>query len=92
MIIDNHVHAFPDQAGPAGYADAETYARINQRGVRMLWGRMVTSHADPAYVPEPEERVGFKVAPYGRWEWRKSGEDCWIQRGPAAMSGNEHLE
>ena len=90
MIIDNHVHVFPDQTGPAGYPDADTYSRINQRAVRMFHGRFVMSHADPGFMPEPDEDVGFRIGNNGRWEWRKNGEDCWVQRGPAAMAGNEH--
>ena len=90
MIIDNHVHTFPSQSGPAGYPDAKSYANMNQRGVRIFWGRMVTIHTDPKYIPEPAEKVDFTVSNYGRWTWKKNGEDCWVQRGPAAMSSNEH--
>jgi hypothetical protein len=34
MIIDNHVDVFPNQAGAAGYQDAETYSRILQKQVQ----------------------------------------------------------
>ena len=90
MIIDNHVHLFPNQAGPAGHADAETFTRIQQGQVRGMWGRLVTSHTDPKYIPEPDEDIGFRVGKYGRWYWRKHGEDCWLQRGSAAMTEPEH--
>ena len=90
MIIDNHVHAFPDQAGPAGYPDAESFARKNQASIRTFWGRFNMSHTDPKYIPEPDEDVDFRVGKYGRWYWRKHGEDCWVQRMSAAMSEPEH--
>jgi predicted TIM-barrel fold metal-dependent hydrolase len=90
MIIDNHVHVFPDQAGLVGYQDAETYSRILQRQVRGHWGRMVSSHTDSKYVPEPDENVGFTMGKYGRQHWRKHGEDCWLQRGPVVLADPEH--
>ena len=90
MIIDNHVHVFPNQAGPAGYRDAETYSRILQKQVRRFWGRFVTNHVDPKYIPEPDEDVGFTVGRYGRHRWRKHGEDCWLQRAPVVLAEPEH--
>ena len=90
MIIDNHVHAFPNQAESAGYADAKTYARLQQRLVPRSWGRMLSSHTDPKFMPTPDEDVGFTVGKYGRWEWRKHGEDCWLQRSPVTMTEAEH--
>ncbi len=85
MIIDNHVHVFPDQAGAAGYADAATFTRRHQASVPRFWGRMVTSHVNPKYAPEPDEDVGFHVGKYGRYHWTKHGESCWLQRGPAVL-------
>ena len=90
MIIDNHVHVFPDQGGAAGYDDPKSYSRQLQMGVRMQWEKMVTSHTDPKYIPDPDEDVGFHVGKYGRHYWRKHGEDCWLQRGPVAMEEAEH--
>ena len=90
MIIDNHVHVFPDQAGAVGYPDAATYARELQSGIARIWGRLVTSHLDPKYAPYPDEDVGFRVGKYGRFHWKKHGEDCWIQRGPVCMESWEH--
>ena len=90
MIIDNHLHAFPNQAGSAGYPDAETYAGLQQRLVPRTWGRMLSSHTDPKFIPEPDEDVGFTVGKFGRWEWRKHGEDCWVQRFPETMHQIEH--
>ena len=90
MIIDNHAHVFPDQAGAAGYKDAATYTRELQKTVRQSWGRMDTSHADAKYVPAPGEEVGFHVGKYARYQWKKHGEDCWLQRGPVALETLEH--
>ena len=91
MIIDNHVHVFPNQAGPAGYPDAKTYHRRLQGFVDRVWRyRMNTSHTDPKYIPEPNEDVGFRVGKYGKWHWRKHGEDCWLQRGPVMIEEPEH--
>ena len=90
MIIDNHVHVFPDQAGAAGYSDAATFTLRHQAAVPRFWGRMVASHEDPRYAPGPDEDVGFRVGKYGRFHWTKHGEDCWLQRGPAALEKLEH--
>ncbi|MBI4336606.1 MAG: amidohydrolase [Chloroflexi bacterium] len=90
MIIDNHVHVFPDQASPATHADPQAYLRQLQRSVGEFWGRMVTSHTDRKYIPGPDEDVGFRVGKYGRYQWRKHGEECWLQRGPVVMANLEH--
>ena len=90
MIIDNHVHAFPSQTGPAGHPNARSFSRWNQGSVGGMWGRLVTSHTDRKYIPGPDEDVHFKVSKYGRWTWSKHGADCWLQRGSPAMSENEH--
>ena len=90
MIIDNHVHIFPDQAEPCGYPDVATYARQLQQSVGTFFGRMVTSHMDPKYIPGPDEDVGFYVGKYARYQWKKHGEDCWLQRGPVAMEKLVH--
>ena len=90
MIIDNHVHVYPDQRGAVGYPDVETHMRKLQSGVKNLWGKMVSSHLDRKYIPDPDEDVGFYVGKYGRWHWRKHGEDCWVQRGPVALSESDY--
>ncbi|MBI4338181.1 MAG: amidohydrolase family protein [Chloroflexi bacterium] len=91
MIIDNHVHVFPDQAGSDVGPDPKAFLRQMQRSVRDFWGKMITSHQDPRYIPGPDEDVGFRVGSYGRYQWRKHGEDCWLQRGPAVLARMEHL-
>jgi predicted TIM-barrel fold metal-dependent hydrolase len=90
MIIDNHVHVFPSQAGPAGYDDPKAYQRLLQEQIPRQWGRMISSHVDRKYIPEPGEDVGFTVGKYGRHHWRKHGQDCWVQRGPVVLAEPEH--
>ena len=90
MIIDNHVHVFPDQAGPEIHPDPAAYARQLQETIGRFWGRMVTSHQDPKYIPEADEDVGFQIGKYGRYHWKKHGEECWLQRGPVVMERMEH--
>ena len=91
MIIDNHVHLFPDQAGTAGYPDVEAHGRELQKKIGRLWrDRMVTSHTDPRYIPEPDEDVGFQVGLYGKWHWTKHGEACWMLRGPVMLEDMVH--
>ncbi|MEE9247919.1 MAG: amidohydrolase family protein [Dehalococcoidia bacterium] len=90
MIIDNHVHVFPDQAGPEVGPDPRHHVLLMQQSVRDYWGRMVTSHKDPKYIPGADEDVGFTVGQYGRFHWKKHGEDCWLQRGPVTMEVMEH--
>ena len=53
LVIDHHLHVFPDQTGALGYDDPDTHNRIMQGAVRSLWGRFVASHTDPKYIPEP---------------------------------------
>ena len=89
MIIDNHVHIFPDQGGPDVGPDPSRHVAQLQKSVAGFWGRMVSSHTDPKYAPEPGEDVGFTVGRHGRYYWRKHGEGCWLQRGPAFM---DHME
>ena len=90
LVIDHHLHVFPDQTGALGYDDPNTHNRIMQGAVRSLWGRFVASHTDPRYIPEPDEEVGFTQGKYGIWRWRKHGEDCWIRRGPQTMADPIH--
>ena len=90
MIIDNHVHVFPDQGGSAGYADVHSQLDRLQGSVGRFWGRMLTSHDDPKFIPEPNEEVGFYVGKFGRYHWTKFGEECWLQRGPVALERMEH--
>ena len=90
MIIDNHVHIFPDQAGPAGYKDEAAYRAELQKIVRPSWGRMYSSHEDPKYIAEAGEDVGFRVGRFNRFQWKKHGEDVWLQRGAVSMEKMEY--
>ena len=90
MIIDNHLHVFPDQAGDEVGPDPGAHLREMQDSVRGFWGRMVSGHSDPKYIPETDEDVGFRIGRYGRFHWRKHREECWLQRGPPLMERMEH--
>ena len=90
MIIDGHVHVFPSQSGSSGYRDVKDPLSVMQRSVDLLWGRMVSSHTDRKYVPEPDEDVGFTVGKFGRYHWHKHGQDCWLQRFPVSMEEPAH--
>ena len=89
MIIDNHVHIFPDQGGPDVGPDPVKHVAQLQKSVANFWGRMVSSHTDSRFIPEAGEDVGFTVGRHGRYYWRKHGEGCWLQRGPAFMDQME---
>ena len=90
MIIDAHVHVFPDQAGDElGRSRAEQHAMM-QACVGDFWGRMVSSHSNRTLAPQPGEDVGFNIGDYGRWTWNKDGESCWLQRGTPLMKHMEH--
>ena len=90
MIIDAHVHVFPDQAGAKLGRSPEAQCRLMQNAVGDYWGRMVTSHTERSYIPSVDEDVEFRVAPYGRWTWKKNDGDCWLQRGTPSMAVMEH--
>ena len=90
MIVDAHVHVFPDQAGAAlGRSRAQQHSMM-QACVGDFWGRMISSHTDRALIPEPSEEVQFEIGDYGRWTWSKAGESCWLQRGTPLMKYMEH--
>lgn len=89
MIVDAHLHAFPDLRGASGYADARTHALMLQNKVAGYWGRMVSSTLDEKCKPLPNEEVGFRVGRYGRYYWTKNAQECWLQRFPLAMEEME---
>ena len=90
MIIDAHVHVFPDQGSGALGRSAAAQHALMQSTVGDFWGRMVTSHHDRQFIPLPEEDVQFEVADFGRWRWKKNGQTCWLQRGAAMMTRMQH--
>ena len=90
MIIDAHIHVFPDQGGSGLGRSRDAQHAMMQSTVGDFWGRMVTSHKDRRFIPDPEEDVQFAVADFGRWTWKKHGEDCWLQRGSPMMTRMQH--
>ncbi len=89
MIIDAHLHAFPHFGGASGYKDAATHVAMQQNKIQTWWGRMVTSTLDERFMPLPGEDVGFRVGKYGRYYWKKNGEEAWLQRFPLIMEEME---
>lgn len=89
MIVDAHIHAFPPLDGPSGYPSAAHHAMMLQNKVAGYWGRMVTNTLDEARKPLPHEEVDFRIGKYGRYYWRKGGQECWMQRFPLAMADME---
>lgn len=90
VIIDAHVHLYPDQGGHQTGRPLNQQLALMQESIGEFWGRMVTSHQDRKYIPGPNEDVGFRVVDYGRWAWRKHGENCWLQRGSTLIKKMEH--
>ena len=90
MIVDAHIHVFPDQGGDGLGRSAAAQLAIMQSTVGDFWGRMVTSHAERQFIPHSGENVQFEVAEFGRWKWKKNGQDCWLQRGSPVMSQMLH--
>ena len=72
MIIDNHIHIFPDQAGPDTGPDPARHVAQLQKSVADFWGRMVSSHTDPKFIPDPNEDVDFTVGRHGRYYWQET--------------------
>jgi predicted TIM-barrel fold metal-dependent hydrolase len=85
MIIDTHAHVFPHHGSPAGYEDAKTHLKVQQRFLLNFWGRMIASTRDERYKPLPDEDVNFRVGKYGRYYWTKHERECWLQRFPTTM-------
>jgi predicted TIM-barrel fold metal-dependent hydrolase len=90
MIIDCHVHAFPNQGQAAGFKDAKTHLMSQQNLVQRFWGRMLTNTLDKKYMPTADEEVGFRAGKNGRWYWVKNGKECWMQRFPTVMTEMEY--
>lgn len=87
MIIDAHVHVFPNQAGTAGYKDVETHLMVLRRFMEdaKMWRRMSSNTIDEKYTPYTDEDINFRVGKFGRYYWTKHGKECWLQRFPAIM-------
>ena len=90
MIIDAHIHVFPDQSSGALGRSAAAQRAMMQSCVGDFWGRMVSSHQDRQFIPAASEDVQFEVGDFGRWQWKKNGKTCWLQRGSAMMTRMRH--
>jgi predicted TIM-barrel fold metal-dependent hydrolase len=75
MIVDSHAHAWPYLGGASGYASTKEHLKQLQRSA---------ANAGPhlrRVGPKPleNEEVNFRVGKYGRFEWTKNGEECYLQ-------------
>lgn len=88
MIVDAHAHIFPKLSGACGYPTVEEHRRFLQLYIA-THGEPVYRLRDHAVVPEAasilcggdldsfdclNEDAGFRVGPYGRFEWEYEGE------------------
>jgi predicted TIM-barrel fold metal-dependent hydrolase len=97
-IIDCHAHIFPPLAGACGFPDAATHLMHQQRAMHVHGNQPYRRTRDDAIVTErvlwntddPSEAghardVAFRVGKFGRFEWRKDGEDYYVQFLPPYM-------
>lgn len=89
MVIDGHAHAFPRMGAGAGFASADEHRRYLQlnlsthpQGGRLARNNEVVDASmlrgpknDIASLPD----VNFRVGDFGRLEWDKDGETCFLQ-------------
>jgi predicted TIM-barrel fold metal-dependent hydrolase len=75
MIIDAHAHAWPYLGGASGYASAKDHLKYLQKSAANAGPhlRMVGPR------PLEDEDVDFRVGKYGRTEWTKNGQECYLQ-------------
>jgi L-galactono-1,5-lactonase len=76
MIVDAHSHAWPFLGGASGYSSPAEHLKHLQ---------MSASRAGPHLKrvgPKPlaDENVNFRVGKYGRMEWTKDGQECYLQQ------------
>lgn len=99
-LVDCHVHVFPPLWEACGFPDAQTHLLYQQRAMHLHGNQPVRRLRDHALVTErhlwdeadPSEAgratdVGFRVSPYGRFEWTKNGEGYYLQFLPPHLQG-----
>ena len=90
MIIDSHVHVFPDLRTAAGFPSAEEHLGGAQRQsffnvnpiVRIRDGRVIDEQAlwdGRTLGPGGVREAGFRFGEFGRLEWDIEGEDVYVQ-------------
>ncbi|MBI1777184.1 MAG: amidohydrolase [Proteobacteria bacterium] len=97
-IVDCHGHIFPPLAGACGFPDAATHLLHQQRAMHVHGNQPYRRRSDHAAVTQrdlwqaddPSEAgratdVGFRVGRFGRFEWERAGEGCYVQFLPPHM-------
>lgn len=96
MIVDAHAHAFPFVNNQGVYASVEDHLRHVQRHMTthpqggrrfrdngLAAGPTLWDGKTPGF--EGLLDVGFRVGPYGRFEWEHDGEAYYIQFFPVSL-------
>jgi predicted TIM-barrel fold metal-dependent hydrolase len=82
MIIDAHAHAWPYLGGASGYPTVAQHLKFLQRTAAFS-----THLKAKGPRPTPDEDVNFRIGRFGRLEWTKNGEDCYVQmQAPVIMN------
>lgn len=97
-VVDSHLHIFPYLGGSSGFASAEEHLLYLQRGMATHTSQPVRRARDHAIVGEPtlwnpddpsptgRYDVDFRIGRNnGRFEWRKDGEEYYIQFMPPTL-------
>lgn len=74
MIVDIHAHAFPPLSGTSGYDSPEAHLKYIQRQASAS-----THMRFEGELPRPDEDVQFVVGKYGKMEWIKGGQKCFLR-------------
>ena len=90
MIVDSHVHAFPNLGSSSGFSDTEQHAQYTQHNmashhqpVRDLSDNSIvtiqTLCQENDFSLAGLKKVNFRGAGYGRMAWTFNGKDNYIQ-------------
>ena len=98
MIIDSHVHAFPNLGGSSGFSDAKQHSKYTQHNmashhqpIRDMSDnsivRIQTLCQENDFSLAGLNKVDFRGAGYGRMAWTFNGNDNYIQYLPPNITG-----
>lgn len=103
MIVDSHSHIFPWLGGPSGFATAEEHLRLFQLTIA-THSEPVRRLRDHAVVPEGVQGIfrgdisslddlpddgGFRIGPFGRFEWEWQSETYYRSFMPPCLQAME---
>ena len=98
MIIDSHVHVFPNLGGSSGFSDAKQHSKYTQHNmashhqpIRDMSDnsivRIQTLCQENDFSLAGLNKVDFRGAGYGRMAWTFNGKDNYIQYLPPNITG-----